>query len=256
MHIITFNRSLIRVNEIPELVNGVVAIVGKHDPLALGLEPIYNLLVDSQSQLGLLSRSNTSHPLTSSISKNRVRRNELGKAIVIQLRAVEIANVSVQRKSVLKLKPLILNHLVNIDTHNSKKSDGNASIFLAELDQSEELRQAASTIGIDSIIDEMKGIQNLLETEVTLRLGDQTKLRIIREKELKKCTLKLIANLMKAIELQMFTSEVDFTLVVAELNQFLVPYKALSRGRITKNTNAAIKKETIASSTTTTATAL
>lgn len=256
MDIITFNKSLLRVNEIPEVVNGIVEIIEKHNPALLGLEPIYNLLVDSQSQLGLLSVSNTGHPLTGSIRKSRARRNELGKAIVIQLRAVEKADVSVQRDPVFKMKPLISGLLMKINTVNSKTADSNASVFLAKLSQSEELRQAATAIGIDSIVEEMKVVQSLLESEVTIRLNNQSERRIIREKELRKSTLKTISNLMKAIELAMLTSEVDYTSVVSELNQFLVPYKALTRGRVTRNTNATINKETVASSTTTTATAL
>ena len=256
MKINTFNSALIRVQEIPEIVNGVVAIVEKHNPVTLGIEPIYNLLVDNQSQLGLLSVNRTGHPLTGSIRNYRARRNDLGKAIVIQLRAVEKANVSVHQDSVFKLKPLISGLLMKINTVNSKTADSNTGVFLSKLAQSEELRLAATDIGIDSIVEEMKVIQSALESEVTIRLNDQSEQRIIREKELRKSTLKTFSNLMKAIELAMLTSEVDYTSVVAELNQFLVPYKALTRGRSTRNTNAAIDKETVASSTTTTATAL
>lgn len=256
MFIITFNKSLLRINEIPEVVNGIVEIIEKHNPAVLGIEPIYNLLVESQSQLGLLSLSSKKHPLSGSIKKNRTRRNELAKSIAIQLRAVEKADVAVHRDAVLKLKPLIAGLLMKINVTNSKIADSNAGIFLAKLEQSEELKQAATTIGIDSIINELKVVQNTLEAEMTIRRNDQSEKRIISEKELKKNTLRTISNTLKAIELALLTSEVDYTSVVAELNQFLVPYKALIRGRVTRNTNAAINKETVVSSATTTTTAL
>lgn len=255
MIILNFNRSLLRINEIPEVVNGIVEIIEKHNPAVLGIEPIFNLLVENQSQLGLLSTTRLKHPLTDSILKSRERRRELSRAIVMQFQAVEKADIAEKRDAVLKLKPLIAGLRMKINKVNSKILDSNAGIFLAKLEQSEELMQAATIIGIDSIIAEMKVVQNKIETEMKIRRNDQSEQRIISEKELRKSTLKTIGNMLKAIELAMLTSEVDYTSVVAELNQFLVPYKALIRGRITRNTNAAINKETVASSTTTTATA-
>jgi hypothetical protein len=118
------------------------------------------------------------------------------------------------------------------------------------------ISQAATTIGIDVYVNELIVVQNRLDTNFDVRLAENAERRIIVDKKLRSSILKALANLIKAIELaQVHVTTVDFTSVVAELNELFVAYRSLVQSRSTRNKNAQLKKETAASSTTTTATA-
>jgi len=256
MIIISFNSNLIRNNEIPAVVNGVVMIVEKYNPSALGVKPLFDLLVEQQSQLDTFTNSRTSHPLSPSIKIDRKRVRELCGAIVTQCRAVEKADISTMSEAAKLILPLVKKYLLNIDKVNSKLAEDKVKNFLIALDKNELTSQASTKISIDLYVGEMKVVQNRLDTNSEVRRTENAEHRVIVDMKLKASILKALNNLMKAIELaKVHTTTVDFTPMIAELNELFIPYRALTRSRSTRNKNAAIKKETAASSTTTTATA-
>jgi len=117
------------------------------------------------------------------------------------------------------------------------------------------LKQAATTTGINEYVDELDVLKKRIELNCATRNADNSARRMKNELNLKPSILSAISNLLKAIDLaQVHNTAVDFTPLIAELNQFFVPFMALTRSRSTRNKNADIKK-TAASSSTTTATA-
>lgn len=255
MKLLSFNRRQIRIEEIPELVNNVVAVVEKYNPTTLGIQPFFDLLQTQQSQLKVLKARKTVHPLTDSISKNRKRRMELSIAIVRQYKTVSKANMSTMRDSVHLLQPLLVKEFQNTSVKNSKTLAGNVEIFLELIYENEALLQAAKVMGIEIYIKELKVVQKLISTDEATRRTFNSGQKIISEQNLKMTTLKSITDLFKAIELAMVHNQtVDYTTVVAELNEIIVSYRSMTRSRSTINSNA-IKEETVALSTKTTATA-
>lgn len=256
MKIEFFNSTRIRNKEIPGVINGAITIVEKYDPVSLGIKPLFDLLVEQQLQLGSFTNSRTGHPLSPTIQQDRKRISELCGAIVTQCKAVEKANLPTVSEAANLLLPLVKRYLLNIDKVNSKLSEGNVMNFLSVLDKSELMSQAATTIGINTYVDELKVVQNRLETNFGIRLAENAERRIIVDMKLKSAILKALANLIKAIKLaQVHVTTVDFTPLVAELNELFVPYRSLIQSRSTRSKNAQQKKETAASSPTTTATA-
>lgn len=255
MNIISFNSRLVRVSELPELVNSVVTIVEKHNPATLGVKPFFDLLVSQQLQIGELQARQFKHPRTVIINQNRKRRLELISAIVTQFRAVGKGKVSGMSEAALLLQPLITKHLFKYESMSSKTVTGNISTFLLRMSEKEEFAPAAALIGISVYMEELRTVQSLIIADESIRRKDKSDAKIVREKQIRHNTLKAISNLLRAIELAMVhTESVDYTTVVAELNEVLISYRSMVRSRSTANTNA-INKETAASSPTTTATA-
>jgi len=256
MKIEFFNSYRIWNREIPAVVNGVVGIVEKYDPLSLGVKPLFDLLVEQQLQLESFTNSRVGHPLSPTIQLDRKRISELCGAIVTQSRAIEKANLTTMSEAANLILPLVKNYLLSIDKINSKLSESNVKSFLSVIGKSELISQAATTIGVDVYVNELIVVQNRLDTNFDVRLAENAERRIIVDKKLRSSILKALANLIKAIELaQVHVTTVDFTSVVAELNELFVAYRSLVQSRSTRNKNAQLKKETAASSTTTTATA-
>jgi len=247
---------LIRIKEIPGLVNVVIEIVEKYDSDTLGVKPFFDLLVEQQSQLESFSDPRVSHPLTILIKNGRKRLVELAQAIVIQTRAVEKGKISTKSEAAFLIAPLVKKYLANIALNNSKSSGKLVKSFLTALTDSESLKTAAKTLGIDDYVDELVLVKGKLDTNSAIRNADNSARRIKKEKNLKSGIIAAVTNLLKAIDLaQVHNTTLDYTPVIAELNELFVSYTALTRSRSTRNKNAVIKKQTVASSPTTKATA-
>ena len=247
---------LIRIKEIPGLVNGVHRIVENHNPETLGVKPFFDLLVEQQTQLEAFSDPRVSHPLTILIKNGRKRLVELAQAIVIQTRAVEKGKISTKSEAAFLIAPLAKKYLANIALNNSKSSEKLVKSFLTALADSVLLKTAATTIGIGDYVDELNVVKGKLDTNSATRNVDNSARRITKEKNLKSGIIAAVTNLLKAIDLaQVQNTTLDYTPVIAELNELFVSYTTLIRSRSTRNKNAVIKKQTVASSPTTTATA-
>lgn len=247
---------LIRIKEIPGLVNGVHRIVENHNPETLGVKPFFDLLVEQQSQLESFTDPHASHPLTPLIKSDRKRLIELAQAVVIQTKAVEKGKISTMSEASFLIAPLVKKYLANIAQNNSKSSEKLVKSFLIAIADSESLKTASITIGIGDYVGELNLVKGRLDTNSAIRNADNSARRIIKEKNLKPGIIAALTNLLKAIDLaQVQNTTLDYTPVIAELNELFVSYTTLIRGRSTRNKNAVIKKQTVASSTTTTATA-
>ncbi len=248
--------NLIRIKEIPGMVNGVTGVVKKYNPVTLGVKPFFDLLVEQESQLEPFSDPRVSHPLTPVIKDDRKRAKELAQAIVIQAKAVEKGKLPTVSEAAFMIVPLIKKYLYKIALNNSKSLDKSVKSFLAALKDNEALNNASTTTGIDQYVDELKLIYNRMDINTETRRADNAGRRMIKEKKLRGSILGALTNLLKAIDLaQVHNTAVDYTPVIAELNELFVPYRSLTRSRSTRNKNAEIKKQAAASSPTTTATA-
>lgn len=255
MNIINFSISKLLVDELPEFINRVVEIVEKHGPTTLGVKSFFDTLVGKQLLMGELKAKRVIHPLTDQIIADRKRRIDFIRAIIYQFRAGLNGKSPGMKEAAQLLQPLIVKHLVTVETSNSKKVSGNVDLFLTALTSDEALTLAVTTVGIETPIGELRVFQNLIKTDETRRSKDYSNSRIVREKKIRMNTTNAFTNLIKAIELAMVQNvTVDYSAVVSELNELLVKYRSSIRSRSTANTNA-IKKETVTSSATTTVTA-
>jgi hypothetical protein len=243
MKIEFFNSTRIRNKEIPGVVNGGIGIVEKYNPLSLGVKPLYDLLKEQQLQLGSLTNSGLGHPLSPTIQEDRKRISKLCGAILTQCKAIENANLPSNSEAASLILPTVKKHLMSADKINSKQFESNVNDFLSIISKNELISQAATTIGIDGYVNELKVVKNRLNTNFAVRLAENAERRVIVDMNVKSSILKALTNLIKAIEL----AQVH--------NTTFVPYRSLLQSRSTRNKNAQIKKETAASSTTTTATA-
>lgn len=128
--------------------------------------------------------------------------------------------------------------------------------FLAILSTNEEMQTAIKTLGIADYVEELIMVHERLENKTDKRREDNSVFRIQGRKELKSEMLCSLSNLLKAIELgKVQHADLDYMPLIAELSELFIPYRALGRSRATKSMNEAIKNETVATSTKTSATA-
>ena len=254
--ILLFSFLKIRKQEFPAIIDGVIAIVQKYNPKALFIDGMFNLLVELQTSLPVLTQKALSHPLSKVLKNQRKRRMELIRAILLQGAAVEKAAVPSQADAVSLILPLISRHLSNLFRENLKVVHQEVENFLAEFKQNDGLLTAAATIGVKLFIDELKALEDSMAVNVIARRESKSPGRSVNKVQLRLNIIDGFSRLLNSIELaRVEHPELDYMPLINELNEFFVPYQALVRSRTTRNKTAAQKTTTAASSTTTTATA-
>ena len=254
--ILIFSFLKIRKQEFPAIIDGVIAIVQKYNPKALFIDGMFNLLVELQTSLSVLTQKALSHPLTKVLKNQRKRRLELIRAIVLQGTAVEKAAVPSQADAVSMIVPLIYRHLSNLYRENLKVIDQEVQNFLAEFKRNDTLLNAAVTIGLKVFIDELKTLEDSMAVNIVARRESKSPGRSVNKVQLRSNIIDGFSRLLNSIELaKVEHPELDYMPLINELNEFLVTYQTLVKSRTTRTKTAAQKTTTAASSTTTTATA-
>jgi hypothetical protein len=247
----------IRKQEFPEIINGVIGIVNKYNPEMLFIKGMFNLLLELQSKLVLLTDKSISHPLTKVLNKQRKSRLKLVSAILMQGLAMEKAGVSSMAEAVKLIVPVIKMYFANLSRENQKVVHQEVNNFLLKLHENDALASAASTIGVTVYIDELKVITQSIDANINLRRESNSPRRIVNKALVKTEIIDSFNRLLNSIELaRVEHPTLDYMPLISELNEFLVPYQSLVKSRNTLSKNAAKKATTVALSTTTTATAI
>ncbi len=252
-----FNSFLrIRKQEFPEIINGTITIVAKHDPVMLLIDRMFNRLLAMQKQLPLLSEKRSSRPLTNVLKNQGSKRKELIQAIVLQVQAEEKAALASQSESVASIMPLIQMHFVNLARANQKVVYQEVNDFLGKVRTDTGLSQVVQELGINVYIDELQTLQQSISETLTARIEDQYPNRSVDKKQIKANIIEAFQQLLSFIELVVVEhDDIDCSALINELNEFLAPYQALVKSRISRSKKAATKTTTVAPSLTTNATA-
>lgn len=248
--------SRIRKQEFPEIINGTITIVAKHDPSSLLIDKMFNRLLALQKQLPLLSEKRSSHPLTIVLKNQRFKRKKLIQAIVLQVQAKEKAALASQSGSVASIMPLIQIHFANLARANQKVVYQEVNDFFCKVQADGALTQAAQDLGINVYIDELQTLQQSIAETLTARIEDQYPNRSVDKKQIKANIIETFQQLLSFIQLAAVEDyEKKYSALINELNEFLAPYQALVKRRISLSKKAATKTTTVAPSLTTNATA-
>lgn len=97
-------------------------IVLKHNPMLLGVNHFYQILVEKLDKLEQLGNTRC-HPLSAEIICDRKRQLVMSDSIVMQAQSVEKAKLDCTLDTAFLLIPLIKNYLVNLIRKISKVVD-------------------------------------------------------------------------------------------------------------------------------------
>ena len=255
--IFIFSFLKIRKQEFPEVINGTIEIVGKHDPVALLIQGMYSLLLVLQSRLPLLTEKTVSHPLTKVLRSQHKRMKELAASISMQAVAVEKAAVDSQSEAVELIVPEIRKHLLNLSRENTKVSYQQVNNFLLKLKTNVALVSAATVIGINASVDEIETVVESIDLNKKKRRESKAPSKSLNKAEIKAEIRDAFYRLVNSIELaRVEHPTIDYVPLINELNVFLIPYQTMIRSRKTITKTAAKIKKAIALSSKTDATAI
>lgn len=242
----------------PEVIDGVLEIVQKHDPATLLVQVMYLKLASFESSLKLfIDYQGRKLPLTEEI-------NELYEKAKNLLYAANYAFKSLKRGSLFDdEEPLSVvyssldvsfNDLYNVSKQTLRKIMDDFHRYV----ENEDFSAAVEKMGLKKYLLEVETVR----TEISALELKKVELRAEKKRadlpNLREEIINNYRNLIQAIELaQVEHSDLDYKPLVTELNEFLQPYVIEIKKAKTRNlTNQTDKTTAAASSDKTTATAV
>ncbi|MDR3653432.1 MAG: DUF6261 family protein [Paludibacter sp.] len=250
--------SRVRKSEFPEIMNAILTIIEKYDPVALKIVGMYNLLLELKPLLNLLAVEYDGYPISKDFVAQRMQRNNLLRSILSQLSSIENAAIASTAQQADLAVPYLRSYLNGITKQSFSVKTGRVNQLLTDLEGNEPMTAALNVLGLTVYIDELKTFQqsmNLVENQRRETLSVSLKNNNVNAKE---AITNAISNLLDSIELaRVEHTELDYMPLINELNVLLTSKQSMIKSRITRRKNSeANKTTTAASSTTTTATAI
>ena len=254
---ILYCKKLILRNELKRVINTVMGIVEKHDPIALKVETFYKKLQDLEEELQEYSVTRTKHVLTTQINLYRKQRMDTSMSICMQTKLLKKSRIKSDTEAVKLIIPVVEKFLLNLRTLNNVATDEQVVNFLITIESSEALLEAANITGIKDDVMELKSLQLKLDNAVETRREENSQRRERPLSKQRYDVLNALDKLLLSIELAKNEyADLNYEPLIAELNEFLVCYQSLGKSRITRAKNEALKKETAVMSAKTTTTAV
>lgn len=256
--LVNFAFSRVRKSEFPEIMNAILEIVEKHDPIALNIVGMYNLLLELKPLLDKLALKYDGYPIPIDLQDLRnIRENLLG-AILSHLTAIEKAKVASSAQQAALAVPYLRSYLDGIINENARVKTGRVNQLLTNLDDYVTMNAAMLSLGLNVYFVELKACQQSINQSESLRM-EAMSLRVKQNTLIAKEKISYaVGNLLDAIELaKVEHTEIDYMPLINELNVLLSSRQSLIKSRITRSKNSiANKTTTVALSTTTSATAI
>lgn len=246
----------IRILEYPEFATNVVEIVEKHDPAALKIEGVTNLVKAQLLEVDKITVKVRRHPITTELINLRASRSKTLGAILSLIQGYAKVQVPALKEAADIALPFLIKFMNKIHKSTNFVKNKKIDLMLQELDGNTELLTALNTLGFTVLLDELKtNYQAIIANQITRREMKSVTPRLIAQKVMTNATMA-INSLFKTIEInQLAEKNMDYMPLVNELNEMLNEYKIILTQRQTLNLKAGAKKKTVASSTKTTATA-
>lgn len=256
--IVNFSFSRVRKSEFPEIMNAVLAIVEKHNPTALSIVGMYNLLLELKPLLDILTVKYDGYPVTKEFVKQRTLRNKLLSAILSHIAAIEKAEVASTAQQASLAVPYLKRYLKGITVANSKVKTGKVDQLLVSLEENAEIKTALTALGLTVYFDELRSCQQIINQGESHRREILSVRENFNSRIAKAKIAYAVSNLLNAIELaRVEHTDINYMPLINELNVLLSSRQSMIKSRITRSKNSeANKTTTVALSTTTTATAI
>ena len=252
----------IRKLEYTELVNKIIGIVENSNPDALKINGFLNLLKTKVPELELLTKDDGKHALTVLIEEKRKERNKILGAILSHKAGHKKMPISGKETAYKNAFPILDNLLVHISGMNDKVRERITKLLIYEYTQNDAFKTAMNEIGFEVFIDKLKNVESEISQIANERINAFAEKRKLNSTKLMYRTTLLINKFLTSIEIAAIeNTDLDYKNLILQLNELISKYRALSAGRKTRmsvandENNKVDKKMTVASSTTTIATA-
>ena len=245
MNIIKFDFGRLHKLEFADMAKGMIEIVQKYDLEKLNITAIAQLLMEQQSELEKLIVSYGKHPVTARLSKLRAERSAYLRAIVSHLSAIEAVGLVAAGQYAKLVVPFTHRMLDKISKANDKECTERIHQFLAAVDADSALNEAFISLGFETHVSETRRVQNEIDELVRDRVSSLSERPKLESDRIKRSVSKVINMLFWRIELAVVESgtPANYDAIINELNEWMIPYRLLVKGRITRKANRNVSNE-------------
>lgn len=237
MKLITIPYSGLLKVELPRFAERLIGLVGRHDPEALKIEELFDLLVAETPSINKLIDRYGPHPLTKELRDLQKMRALRISEIRFRLKVVIREDESGIDKNVSILKSELNHFFQNLDlSKNEEMFNQKITQFYGALKMNLELNEALEPLGFTPLLNNLKNVHSSIQRVIHDRLVSISERPQETTKELKKMVLKATRNLIKQIEIApLINSEIDYAPLYSEINQLLTEYKVMINKRVLFN---------------------
>lgn len=242
---INFSWSQVRKSELPEMTSIMLAIVEKHDPVALKITGMYSNLSELRPLLDILAVKYDGNPNSPVFDEQRRLRNTMLSAINSHIAGKEKAGEVISNQDAALAIPYINRYLKGIYTEPNLVKSGRVNQMLNGLNDNDEMNNAIAALGLSDYMDRLRAYQENVNKGETHRTGAMSVRPKYNNSNADKRVISAIDNLLRAIELGKAENlNLDYQALINELNVFLTNRLAIiksrsSRGKNSENQNKA-----------------
>ena len=223
--------------EIAAFAEDVIYIIKKHNPELLKIDKVYNMLVDQEPNLVLLTKEYGSHPTTQLIIPVRRKFIRYVRSIVYRMNLVVLDDGEKASTDVVEAQAVTLDYLYRLDRCRSEREKiGRVTGFLQKIDKDKEIRDAFTKFELMGDIENLRSAHSKLKKLLKKRLRLASARSKSKMRELTGPVIKALKNMFKQVEIAMLVNDdLDYLPLFNELNQTIVTYRNMVNRRLLHN---------------------
>ena len=230
--------------EVRSLIKEVTAIVEWHNPEALNLGNIYDLLLEQKEKIELLKSPYGRHPLTGKYKDFHEMRLAYVALITTNMRSIAAGKFDHPRHLIPVAYPIVKVYLFYLRKENRIVVGQRIRGFIQQLEKNPEEMEAFVTLGFKKDIEKLKKANEDCINAAALRLTDKSKRPRVDKKLIAREAEDVIRLFVDQVnQYQRSYKNLDYTLLVNELNELLTEYSKNINTRTTINKRSAKKKK-------------
>ena len=229
--------------EFQYLASSVIEIVEKHDPEALKIKEIFDILVKQKPQIKLLKVRYGPHPITLKLSNLRFSRNAYAQGMIDQLKTLERVKESGTEEALIVAKPIVIRYLQNLSKNTEKTIRQTLIQFFDVVAEDGAFQMALETLGLLSYHDNLQSVNTAIDEQYILRRENVSARPKDKTPDIIAAIMSDTQDLFKQIEVaQIKHPEIDYTTLIDELNNEIAKAKAEIKARKSYNKKKAEEK--------------
>ena len=229
--------------EFQYLASSVIEIVEKHDPEALKIKEIFDILVKQKPQIKLLKVRYGPHPITLKLSNLRFSRNAYAQGMIDQLKTLERVKESGTEEALIVAKPIVIRYLQNLSKNTEKTIRQTLIQFFDVVAEDGAFQMALETLGLLSYHDNLQSVNTAIDEQYILRRENVSARPKDKTPDIIAAIMSDTQDLFKQIEVaQIKHPEIDYTTLIDELNNEIAKAKAEVKARKSINKKKAEEK--------------
>lgn len=223
--------------EVTAFAEDVIFIIKKHNPELLKIDKVYNMLVDQEPNLDLLTKEYGSHPITQLIIPVRRKFIRYVRSIVYRMNLVVFDDGDNLSDDVVAAQSVTHDYLHRLDRCRSEREKiGRVTGFLQLIDRDEEVKAAFTKFELMGDIELLRRTHSKLQKLLKRRLKSVSERSNKKMRELTAPVITALKNMFKQVEVAMLVNDdLDYLPLFNELNQTMVIYRNMVNRRLLFN---------------------